>query len=249
MRFKLIGCEVLLRELCHLVASSPHQVDVEFLPKGLHDLGGVPMSRRIQEVIDRTDPKVHEAVLLGYALCGNGMLGLEARTVPLVLPRAHDCIGLLMGSRQKYQQYFDANPGVYFRSPGWLERGENLEQLTMEQSRRKSGAGHNLDELIAKYGEDNGRYLWEQFTSYEQTYRQITYITTGVERDKRFEEKAGREASERGWAFEQVQGDLGLLDRFLSGEWNSEDFLTVPVGYRTVARYDESILGIEEIPV
>lgn len=247
MRFKLISCEVLFREMCYLAARSPHQVDVEFLPKGLHDLGGAPMSRRIQEVIDRADPEIHEVILLGYALCGNGVLGLEAKRIPLVVPRAHDCIALLMGSRERYQEYFDANPGVYFRSPGWLERGENLEQLSMEETKKRSAAGHSLDALIAKYGEDNGRYLWEQFTAYSHTYRQITYIETGVERDGRFTERARAEAGERGWAFDHVRGDLTLMDRFLSGDWSEHDFLKVPVGFRVAPTYDERILAVERI--
>ena len=63
----------------------------------------------------------YDAILLGYALCGRGTEGLRAGKTQLVLPRAHDCIGLLMGSRQRYQAYFDTHPGVYFRSPGWVE--------------------------------------------------------------------------------------------------------------------------------
>ena len=49
MRFKLISCEVLYREMCGAVANSPHQVDVEFLPKGLHDSGCASMRKRLQE--------------------------------------------------------------------------------------------------------------------------------------------------------------------------------------------------------
>ena len=88
MRFKLISCEVLFREMCYACAHSPHQVDVEFLPKGLHDLGGKPMAAKIQEVVDRTPEGLYEAILLGYGLCGNGLDGLAARHTPLVLPRA-----------------------------------------------------------------------------------------------------------------------------------------------------------------
>lgn len=247
MRFKLISCEVLFREMCYLASRSPYQIDVEFLPKGLHDLGGAPMARRIQEVIDRTDPTLYEVVMLGYALCGNGVVGLEARKIPLVVPRAHDCIALLMGSRRRYQEYFDANPGVYFRSPGWLERGENLEQLSLNQSKKMSAAGNTLEELVAKYGEDNGRFLWEQFTSYQQTYRQITYIETGVERNGEFLRQARDEAVNRAWGFDHVKGDLTLLDRFISGEWDERDFLKVPAGFRIVSTYDDAILGVERI--
>ena len=46
---------------------------------------------------------------------------------PLVLPRAHDCITLLMGSRTEFERYFQDHPGVYYRSTGWVERGADLE--------------------------------------------------------------------------------------------------------------------------
>ena len=107
MRLKLISCEVLFREMCHACAHSPHRVDLEFLPKGLHDLGGKPMAAKIQEAVDRTEEGVYQAILLGYGLCGNGLDGLTARHTRLVLPRAHDCIALLMGSHARYQAYFD----------------------------------------------------------------------------------------------------------------------------------------------
>ncbi len=37
MRILLIGCEVIIRELCDAVTRSPHVVDARFLSKGLHD--------------------------------------------------------------------------------------------------------------------------------------------------------------------------------------------------------------------
>jgi len=39
VRLKLISCEIFYREMCAAVARSPHLVDIEFLPKGLHDIG------------------------------------------------------------------------------------------------------------------------------------------------------------------------------------------------------------------
>jgi len=244
MRLKLISCEVLYREMCFTVARSPHQVDVEFLPKGLHDLGSDRMRRTLQECVDRVDPRQFDAVLMGYALCGNGLVGLSARTVPIVIPRAHDCIALLMGSRQKYQEYFDANPGVYFRSTGWLERGGNLEQVFHD----RTGVGHSLPELILQYGEDNGRYLYEQLTAYKRTYRQITFIETGLEAGGTFEQSAREEAAQKTWKFEKVSGSLRLFEKLVSGDWPDDDFLLVRPGWRVTPRYDERILDVEEIP-
>jgi len=245
MRLKLISCEVLYREMCAVVARSPNEVDVEFLPKGLHDLGGPPMRKRLQDAIDHVDAEHYEAVLLGYALCGNGTAGLTARQLPLVIPRAHDCIALLMGSRERYQDYFEQNRGVYFSSTGWRERGINLEQDTLRVVRNKTGAGHTLEDLIAHYGEDNGRFLFEELNGYQKTYRQLTYIATGLEPDERFEREAKDEAAGKGWEFERVEGDLCLFERLVSGDWNEHDFLIVPPGWRVTATFDTGILDKE----
>ena len=246
MILKLIGCEVLYREICFAVARSPHLVDAEFLPKGLHDLGGVAMQSRLQEVIDEADSSRYEAVLLGYALCGNGLLGLNARALPLVVPRAHDCIALLMGSHQCYAEYFDSHSGVYFRSPGWIERAGNLEQANNPLLFKKVGVSYNLEELIEKYGDENGRYLYEQFAHYRQQYRQLTYIETGVEADDRFEQHARQEASQRGWAFEKIKGSLAFFEQLVSGNWPDENFLVVPKGFRVAATYDDRIIRAEK---
>lgn len=239
MRLKLISCEVIFREMCDAVARSPHQVDVEFLPKGLHDLGAQAMRESLQSAVAQTDATHYDAVLLGYGLCGNGLDGVRAVSVPLVIPRAHDCIALLFGSRHKYREYFDQNPGVYFRSTGWLERGQSLAQL----AQLRTGIGATLDELIAKYGEDNGRYLYEELYRYETAYRQLTYIETGLEPDESFEQQAREEAARKGWAYAKVHGSLDLFHRFAGGQWDAADFLVVEPGFEIVARYDDGVMA------
>ena len=120
MRLKLISCEVLTREMNDVLSRSPHTIEAETLTMGLHDLGS-SMLPHLQERIDAVDGDGYDAILLGYALCGRGTEGLRAGKTQLVLPRAHDCIGLLMGNRLAYQAYFENHPGVYYRSPGWIE--------------------------------------------------------------------------------------------------------------------------------
>ncbi|MCC6392086.1 MAG: DUF1638 domain-containing protein [Bryobacterales bacterium] len=241
MRFKLISCEVLFREMCESIARSPHQVDVEFLSKGLHDLGGKAMRRALQEKIDAVPADSYDAVLMGYALCGNGLHGIEARALPLVIPRAHDCIALLMGSRERYAEFFEANPGTYFRSTGWLERGKSLHQLPVGGSAN----GASLDDLIERYGEENGRYLFEEFNRYQQQYRHLTYIESGLEPDARFEEDARREASTRGWEFSKIPGNSRLFHQLVNGEWPEKDFLVVPPGARLAASYDDNVIRVD----
>lgn len=243
MRYLLVACEVLMRELADAVARSPHVIDVDFQPKGLHDSGCVRMLQTLQAAVDRADPARHEAVLLGYALCGNGLHGLEARHVPLVAPRAHDCIALLMGSRQRYARYFAENSGVFYRSTGWVERGRGMEQLGVD-----GDAGVTLDDLIARYGDDNGHYLFDEIVRVRRVYRQLTFIETGLEPDGSCEQSAREEAAENGWAFARIAGDLRLFRALVAGDWDPADFLVVAPGHRIVASHDDGVMRAERIP-
>ena len=233
MRLKVIACEVLYREICLLAARSPNQVDVEFLPKGLHDMRSVRMLERLQQTLDAVDGTRYDAVAFGYALCGNGVVGLTARSIPVVLPRAHDCITLFLGARQRYAEYFVNHPGVYFKTTGWIERGNSGSQQLF-------GDSLELDALIEKYGEDNARFVYEELHGY-RTYRQFTFIEMGVEPDDRFERTTREEAAGMGWQFEKLQGDLGLLRKAVNGDWDN-DFLVVPPGWHVVATHDDRIV-------
>ena len=97
-------------------------------------------------VLEAVKAEQYDAILMGYALCSNGLVGLKADNVPLVLPRAHDCITLFLGNKEKYLDYFQSNPGVYFKTSGWIERGEQLEQLGPESIQSQSGMNQSYAE-------------------------------------------------------------------------------------------------------
>jgi hypothetical protein len=246
MRIKVISCDVLYRELCNAASRSPHQADVQFLPKGLHEQGCRPMRLKLQEEIDKSSGPRYDAIVLGYALCGNGTIGLTSRSIPVVIPRAHDCITVLMGGKQPHQDYIANNSRVFFRSTGWLERDTDVDQLKSELVRQRAGEGYTLEDLVSRYGEENGRYLYEQFSSYRQSFRQLTFIETGMEPSRKFEAQAKAEAAQRGLEYDKVQGSMRLCDAMLSGDWSDEDFLVVPPGHRVIEKFDGSLIGIEK---
>jgi hypothetical protein len=248
VRLKLIACEVLYREIQAAVARSINRIDVEFLPKGLHDLGAEGMSGRLNEALGRVDESPYEAVLLGYALCSNGLVGLAAKSVPLVVPRAHDCITLFLGGKERYLDYFQRHPGTYFLTSGWIERGGRPETADPDSLAYQAGITRTYEELVAKYGEDNARYLLAQLGDPTRNYKRMTFIEMGIEPDDRFERHARAEAAQRGWEFEKLAGDMSLIQGLLDGPWDAERFLVVPPGWRISPNFDESIIKSELLP-
>jgi hypothetical protein len=245
VRLKLISCEIFYREFSSAVARSPHTVDAEFLPKGLHDIGSEGMLERIQTAVDHTDASKYEAILIGYGLCNNGIAGLTARQVSIVVPRVHDCIALFLGSAQRYLDYFESHPGVFFKTTGWIERGEDKGELSQLAIGKKLGIPDSFEEMVSRYGEDNARYLWEELGNLTRNYHQFTFIEMGVEPDATFERRTREEAAQRGWTFEKVSGDMGMLERLVNGVWDDREFMVVPPGCRIVPDYNGRIIAVQ----
>lgn len=246
MKLKLISCEVFHREMCSAVARSPHQVDMAFLPKGLHDLGSARMRAEVQATVDAVDRDAYDAIIFGYGLCNNGLHHVVARELPMVLPRAHDCITLFFGSKERYLDYFQSHLGTYFKTTGWMERGTvngDLQQLTIAH---ELGMDQSYEDMVEKYGKDNAEYLYETFRQTAPHYSRYTFIEMGIEPNDSFERQARDEATERDWSFEKVKGDMALIERLVNGEWDdAAEFLVVQPGWRVAACHDKGIVTTE----
>jgi len=246
--FRMIACEVSQREVCAAVERSRNIINVDFLPKGLHDVGAERMRARIQEAVDAcpreagAHPRGNcEALLFWYGLCNNGLCGVRA-SIPMVAPRAHDCITLLLGSRTRFARYFEANPGTYFKSPGWIERDTDPNDNPASITARLK-LSRDYRELAMRYGEDNAEFLAPVIADWFKHYRKLAFINTGVGDIEAYRTRAGQFAAERKWEYEELQGDSGLLDRMLAGDWNTEDFLVVPPGRTIHPTFKADIIG------
>jgi hypothetical protein len=240
LRLKLIACEVLMREACLCAAVSRNMINPVFLPKGLHDLGAEKMSKLIAEEIEKTDSSLYDGILLGYGLCNNGILGLKAG-VKLVVPRTHDCIAILLGSRGKYDEYFAKNPGTFFRSTGWTERdtpsGSNAESVT-------SQLGLNPDywKFVEKYGEENAAYLMETMGDWLKNYTKFAYIDTGFGDFAAYKRAAAEEARAKSLLYEELSGSTEMLLKLMDGKWDEDTFLVLDPGQRIIPTYREDII-------
>ena len=242
MNLKLIACSIFQRELCALLAATPHTVDVEFIELGDHDK---PARLRafLQARIDaphaahsQNTPRVHEAILLAYGICGNTATGLRSRETPLVIPRAHDCATLLLGSRDAFAAHFGANPSHPFGSVGYFERGHNN---CVGASNDRPVNDPEYLKLVAAHGEDNARYIWETLRPPVRDGRAL-FITTPPTRGHPAEAAFRAAAAREGLACEELHGHTRLLGALVNGPWDAADFLVVPPRHQIHAVYDQT---------
>ena len=252
MRLKFIGCEIIHREACYLAAVSPHTVDLEFLRKGLHDLETADMVAKIQAAVAAaSDEGQYDAILLGYARCNDGLAGIGSRGVPLVIPRAHDCITLFFGSRPAYREYFDAHPGTYYMTTGWAERnafdGCEYDQPAYGKQgvMAKLGLTEPYEQLVAKHGQENADFIVAALGDWTKNYSNMLYLEMGQCDETAFIADARRQAEEKNWCFEVRKGDWSLLKKLFIGQWD-DDFVIVRPGQIIVPRNDEEILDASE---
>ncbi|MGI6172383.1 MAG: DUF1638 domain-containing protein [Christensenellales bacterium] len=240
MNFVLIGCKVLSRELYKLCAESPHTVEIRWIEAALHERpGGLRpvLQREIDRIEGETPLKKVDAVLLGYGLCSMSIAGLKARSIPLIVPRAHDCIAMLLGSRKRYAELFEAHGGgIYWYSPGWIEQFRVPGKQYDEQAK--------YADYALKYGEDNARYLIETEKSWTQRYELAAFIKWQGFDTEHFEQFTKEAAEKAALKYECIAGDEGLLKRFVDGDWNG-DFCIVRPGQTLVYSMGPDILDAQ----
>ena len=242
LRLHVVACPSLRPELELLAAAAGTEVALRFLAMGLHQRSAEALRAALQGAIDQAPDA--DAVALAYGLCNRGVVGVAARRRPLVLPRAHDCVGMLLGGSADYLAQLETEPGTYFQSAGWLE---NAPDGDVRQPDFTFGPNSNVTRarLAERYGDDNADYLIGQFEAFTKHYRRLAYIATPAPASARLEAAARQLADQRAWRFERLTGDLGWLGRLIDGLWDEREFLTVQPGERVALANDQRLIRAE----
>src|SRR5512144_2499134 len=115
------------------------------------------LAAALQEAIDAI--REPSFVIVGYGLCGNGLVGVKAREHTLIIPRTHDCVAIFLGSHQRYVQRFFAAPNTYYLTKGWIDaRDEPLSDYY---------------DYVKEFDEETADYLFEM--KYKN-YRKICLV-------------------------------------------------------------------------
>lgn len=250
MRLKLIACKALFREISYVAALSDNMIDITWMRQGYHvdpgllhtmlekeidaiEEGTDPHSYSIRENYEGDEPEDFDAILLGYGLCSNAIAGIRARNHRLVIPRAHDCITLFLGSKERYASCFKEIPGCYWYTASWIENGGLPGKERRERARRR------YEEM--GYDEETVEYLLDA-TDGLKNYHNLAYVKMPFGDSERYIAQTKAAADDLGWKYHEMDGDLRLLERFLAGEWNEEDFLILEPGETAVQSVDGRII-------
>ncbi len=238
MRLKIIACDVLMREVCYSTALSPHTIDLEFTDKGAHDQSDYLRSL-IQDRIDETEAgeRDYDAILLVYGLCGNSTAGVTARKTQLVIPRAHDCCTLFLGSRKRFEEHFRDNPSLPFSSTGYVERdGEYLRESSVGTS---LGLNKTYEEYVELYGEENAAFIMETLTPAQEAHGdRVVFVDVPEFAHLGYAERCRLAAESESKEFVLLRGDMRLIRELVNGNWDSAEFLVVAPGETVAPAYD-----------
>ena len=243
MFIKFICCDVFTRIACDLVAKSPHIIDLEFIPMLSH-IEPEKLKKLIAERIDKSfsgTGRSYDALILGFGLCGNAVIGLTC-PVPMVIPRAHDCCTIHMGSKESFAAGFGDRLSTRWCSTGYFERTatEGSGYPGVEQLSNYKTSAEYIG-YVEQYDEETADYLWETLHPVIETDEAIYIKIDGFEYSDSFESYKSY-VENQGIELLTVDGDISLLRALVNGDWDEQRFLTIPPGKKIGGVYDMDIV-------
>lgn len=212
----LIACEVLKDPIMQSAPVGLFQKSF-FLDYGLHRYPD-RLREEIQTIIDRlSEPSL---VVFGYGLCGNGLRGIKAGRHTLLVPRADDCIPLLLGSNENHRRQAKAEPATFYLSKGWLKSG--------------SHPLNEYEEYVKRYGRSQAEMIID--TQYRHI-RRVAFVAQGqedLEGYRRQAQELARFCQRWGARYEEILGDDAYIRRLVEASQDltriGDDFFIVPPG-------------------
>ena len=202
----VIACATVIEEMMpHL----PPGVKYQVLDFGLH-VNPDALRSSLQQAID-TASETADTIILGYGLCSQAVVGLQAKGCTLVVPKVDDCIAIFLGSGDAYKAQARSEPGTYYLTKGWIEVGDS--------------PFDEYDSLVEQYGEQKARGLMSRIL---KNYTRLALINTGQYELERYRDYSRRTAERFGLRYEEIPGSDALVKRMLHGPWDGDFVIARP---------------------
>jgi len=232
MRLKFICCDVMTRMACLAVANSKNIIDLEFVPLNQH-VEPEKLQANLQGIIDKVDEsgEDYDAIILGFGLCGNSTDGLKSERYKIIIPRAHDCCTLFMGSAEAFLARFKEHLSAAWSSHGYIERDDDICRKT--DAPNTLGTDMPYEVMVEKYGEENAKMIYDSLHPLQLDEPHI-YIKVDPFEDlgcyEMFLQKIKADEQLRGYKKEidTPVGSMRLVNMLVDGNWNEEFYIVEP---------------------
>jgi len=202
MTVKIIACEVMKEEL--LAISPDFQVEYEFIPMKLH-LYPQKLHIELQNILDRS--LGYSKIILAFGLCGGATKNLKASDSPLIIPRVHDCLPILLGSKTAYEHFTKEELGTFYLSCGWMIAEKNI--LSSHQ------------QVCEKHGEKKALRVLERMYD---SYKKVLFIHTGCTEEEAAIQQSKQIAELLKLCYDTVQGNDAYIQKIVNGPWDEDHF-------------------------
>jgi hypothetical protein len=177
------------------------------------------LAAALQERIDAlSEPST---IIVGYGLCGNGLVGVKSGVHTLVIPRTHDCVAIFLGSHQRYVERFFASANTYYLTKGWLDA-------------RDEPFSDYLD-YVKQFDEETADYLVEMKYKHYRKLCMVGFSQQELDGCRADAMKVADFCKQRfGMEYEETIGTTELIEALISMperiESGDEEFVVVPPG-------------------
>jgi len=201
----LIACGMIQDEVTLAMENTGIVYDTIWMSSDLH-INPDFLRSELQKEIDKNQD--YDLILLAYGNCGKGLVGIVSEKTELAILRSEDCIHMLLHKNKKLKSF---RGETYFLTKGWMQGKKSLKAeyhyAINKYGRKKAGIimGIMLKNHKSLMMIDTGAYDLEECVHCGRHLSQVLKLD-----------------------FLVTQGDVDLLEMFVSLNWDHQVVLILP---------------------
>ena len=206
----LIACAMMEDEVACAVEHAQEDVLTLWVDRGFHSEPD-KLRRELQRNVDWVEERGATRILLAFGLCGNGAVGIVAKSAQLAIPRFDHCVNIMLECGPRTCQG-RAQGGVMYLTRGWTHDA--------------AAAMYSLkDQYVAKYGERRAKRLMEAMYG---GYHAVSLIDNGCYELVDVMDVAQRSADSINVGVQIDPGSNQVLEKLISGPWDDDIVVCEP---------------------
>lgn len=203
----LIACGMIQDEMSLAMKNTGINYDTIWMSAELHNNPEFLREELQKEINNHQD---YEMILLAYGNCGKALIGIYSQSTKLAFLRSEDCIHMMLHNKKGLKAL---RGETYFITKGWMLGKKSLKE--------------EYHYAINKYGPKRAEMIMEIMF---KNYKSLMMIDTGAYDLEDWIHCARHLSQVLKLDFVITQGDVGLLEMFLSMNWDHQ-VMVIPPDY------------------